>query len=280
MLGMFKSKVHALPPSDPRIDKWKTKISLADEDIMVLYDVFNRYDKEGGGFLSTGDYFLQLLQIQPTLFTIGMFDLIETQYAGKITFGEYVDVTCTFALFETMELIKYAFFILDRDKVGEVDIKEVEHFVYLMWDHTTTSNLMMAIEYMHSRDLGDGRVNFHDLVAVHYKYPSVFYPAFRIQATVIATSLGESWWNDKKTEVTEKREQEARMELMRKNKKSADLAREQERLNEEMVMKKMGWKYYVLFWQRDRARRQIAKIAQINKALDDKEKALKLAGVK
>jgi len=50
--------------------------------------------------------------------------------------------------------------------VGEVDIKEVEHFIYLMWDHVVNSNLMMGIEYMHSLDAGDGRVNFKDLLMV------------------------------------------------------------------------------------------------------------------
>lgn len=34
---------------------------------------------------------------------------------------------------------------------------------------------------------------------------------------------------------------------------------------------KMGWKYYVMFWQRDKARKQIAKIAAINKQLEELE---------
>ena len=56
----------------------------------------------------------------------------------------------------------------------------------------------------------------------------------------------------------------------------ADLKKEQERLNEEMVKMKMGWKYYVFFWQRDKARKQIAKIAAINKQLEQEEAAKKL----
>ena len=85
--------------------------------------------------------------------------------------------------------------------------------------------------------------------------------------------MGEIWWDNKKAEVQEKLEQERRLEEMKKNRKKADLAKEQERLNEEMVKKKMGWKYYVFFWQRDKARKQIAKIAAINKQLEEAEKA-------
>jgi Ca2+-binding EF-hand superfamily protein len=266
-------KVAVALPKDERIDKAKARLDLEEEDLIQFYAIFNRYDKEGSGFVSTIDYFELLLQIRPSLFTDAMFDIINSQYAGKITFGEFVDVTCTFACFETTEMLKYCWFILDRDKVGEVDIKEVEHFIYLMWDHDTTSNLMMGIEFMRTLDMGDGRVNFKDMLTVHAAYPFVFYPAFRIQSTVTTSSMGEKWWDNKKAEQAEKAEQKRRLEEMKKNQRKADLAKEQERLNEEMVKKKMGWKYFVLFWQRDKARKQIAKIAAINKQLEDIEKA-------
>jgi Ca2+-binding EF-hand superfamily protein len=267
------SSIAVVVPTDDRIDRQKKRLEMTDEDILGLYDVFLRYDKEGAGFVSTEDYFKQLLQINPSVFTDPMFDIIDSEFAGKITFGEFVDVTCTFACFESIEMIKYCFFILDRDKVGEVDIKEVEHFIYLMWEHEISSNLTMGIDYMHSLDAGDGRVNFHDVLLVHKSYPSVFYPAFRIQATVISTSLGETWWEEKKMEIGEKIAAEAKMAEMKKNRQKADLAREQERLNEEMVKKKMGWKYYVFIWQREKARKQIAKIAAINKQLEEVEAA-------
>ena len=272
------AQVKVALPKDERIDKIIKKLMLEEEDLVLLYTIFNRYDREGSGFISTIDYFEQLLEIKPSLFTDAMFDIIDSEYAGKITFGEFVDVTCTFACFETTEMLKYCWFILDRDKVGEVDIKEVEHFIYLMWDHDTNSNMDMAIDYMRTLDTGDGRVNFKDILMVNAAYPFVFYPTFRIQATVTATSMGEIWWDKKKAEVQEKLEHERKLEEMKKNRKKADLAKEQERLNEEMVKKKMGWKYYVFFWQRDKARKQIAKIAAINKQLEETEKAKKAGG--
>lgn len=272
------AQVKVALPKDERIDKINKKLMLEEDDLVLLYTIFNRYDREGSGFISTIDYFEQLLEIKPSLFTDAMFDIIDSEYAGKITFGEFVDVTCTFACFETTEMLKYCWFILDRDKVGEVDIKEVEHFIYLMWDHDTNSNMDMAIDYMRTLDTGDGRVNFKDILMVNAAYPFVFYPTFRIQATVTATSMGEIWWDKKKAEVQEKLEHERKLEEMKKNRKKADLAKEQERLNEEMVKKKMGWKYYVFFWQRDKARKQIAKIAAINKQLEETEKAKKAGG--
>jgi Ca2+-binding EF-hand superfamily protein len=104
MFGSAQVKVAI--PSDPRIDQKKKSLDLKDEDLEIIYELFNRYDKEGSGFISTADYFHQLLQIPASLFTDAMFDIIDSEYAGKITFGEFVDVTCTFACFETLEMMK------------------------------------------------------------------------------------------------------------------------------------------------------------------------------
>ena len=170
------AQVKVAVPKDDRIDKCTKKLMLEEDDLILLFTIFNRYDREGSGFISTIDYFEQLLEIKPSLFTDAMFDIIDSEYAGKITFGEFVEVTCTFACLEPIEMIKYCWFILDRDKVGEVDIKEVEHFIYLMWDHDTNSNMDMAIEYMRTLDTGDGRVNFKDILMVNSAYPFCILP--------------------------------------------------------------------------------------------------------
>lgn len=262
-------------PKDTRIDGVRKRLTMTDEDFSVLLLIFKRFDKESKGFMSSIDFIKEYLHLTPSLFTDAMFDIIETEKPGEISFGEFVDMVCTFSLFESLEMMKYCWYILDRDKVGEVDLKEVEHFIYLMWDHEISSNLTMGIDYLRTLDSGDGRVNFRDMVALHTSYPSVFYPAFRIQATVVDYSMGELWWDNKKDEIAEERDRKRKLEEMKKNKAKADLKKEQERLNEEMVKMKMGWKYYVFFWQRDKARKQIAKIAAINKQLEQEEAAKK-----
>jgi len=61
------------------------------------------------------------------------------------------------------------------------------------------------------------------------------------------------------------------MEALKKNKQRADMQAEQDKLNEEMLKKKMGMNYYLRFWERDKARAQIKKIEQINKNLEEME---------
>ena len=106
-MSCFSAQVKIALPEDSRIDKKTKMLDLKDEELEVMYDLFTRYDKEGSGFISTADYFNQLLKIPSSLFTDAMFDIIDSEHAGKITFGEFIDVTCTFACFETLEMMKY-----------------------------------------------------------------------------------------------------------------------------------------------------------------------------
>ena len=90
----FKKVVQVIP-KDIRIDKIRKKLKMDDEDFSALLDIFNRYDKESKGYISTIDYFKELLRIESSLFTDAMFDIIESDRPGEISFGEFVDVTCT-----------------------------------------------------------------------------------------------------------------------------------------------------------------------------------------
>ena len=130
-----------------------------------------------------------------------------------------------------------------------------------------------ALVYLNSLDGGDGRVTYDNLVSVHKKYPSTFYPAFRIQAQIIATSFGEFWWEARKVDLIEALERKRRLEELKSKKAAEDLAKEMERQTELMVAQKMGLKYYYWPWGREKVRKQIAKIAAINKQLEDLEAA-------
>jgi hypothetical protein len=50
-----------------------------------------------------------------------MFTMLETKKSGVISFGEYVEIICTWGTFETIDMIKYIFYCLDSGKTGFVD---------------------------------------------------------------------------------------------------------------------------------------------------------------
>lgn len=56
-----------------------------------------------------------------TLCANTMFTMLETKKSGVISFGEYVEIVCTWGTFETINMIKYIFYCLDPAKTGFVD---------------------------------------------------------------------------------------------------------------------------------------------------------------
>jgi len=53
------------------------------------------------------------------LFGDAIFDLIDTEDTANIEFGEFVQGVCTFAMFQVVDVLRFSFFIFDKDKNGE-----------------------------------------------------------------------------------------------------------------------------------------------------------------
>ena len=103
---------------------------------------------------------------------------------------------CTFAMFQTADVLRFSFFIFDKDKNGYIDKDELELFVSTLHTGGITGNIEHAL---HSIDFnGDGKFDFLEFSALHEKFPTVLYPAFRLQQQMCANVLGAGWWRKKK----------------------------------------------------------------------------------
>lgn len=258
-------------PKDPRIDKHRSGIGLPEDKLEELFNVFSALDKANCGSIDN-DAFLEFLGVKRTIMTDGIFELIDSANRGVIDFAEYVDIVCTFSVFESGEMMKFIMYVLDPDKKGDADIKETEAFIVKIWNDEINSNIGKAVDYLKSFDEGDGRITFKDLNFMQKSYPSVFFPAYRLTTRIMQTSLGEEWWEVKKRELIEIRDEKKRIEQMKKEAAVKDVEKEEARQMEELVKKKMGVMYYLKFWERDKARAKIKKIEQLNKQLEALEK--------
>jgi hypothetical protein len=138
----------------------------------------------------------------------------------------------------------------------------VKHFFLEVWENSTNSNVNLGIKQLDRYDIGDGRILFKNIRELYDKYPMMFYPVFRLQNEVMETSLGVDWWELKKREVREEMEYQLRVQEQRERARAAQAKKEEERFNEEVVIKRMGvMKYYCCPWQRKRERARVAKIA-------------------
>jgi len=269
-MGQTKSTA-AVYPQSGRLEKHRTKLGLGEAEVNRLYDIFTSLDRANCGQIENGQL-LNYFTLKRNIMTLGIFDLVGTEHLGVVDFGEFVDIICTFCMFEPLEVMKFVMFILDPDKKGDADIKETVAFVGKIWNEETNSNIDKAVDYLKSLDEGDGRVTFKDLNEMQKSFPQVFFPAYRLIILLMQKSLGDAWWENKKREHVEKREEVRKMEQMKLEAAAKDVEREEARQFEELVKKKMGINYYFMFWSREKARSKVRKIQQINKQLEAIEK--------
>ncbi len=187
------------PIADERVQKTQDLLKLSKRDIKGFWDVFRRYDREREGVISMDIFFTDICGEPRTLFGDAIFDLIDTEDTQTIEFGEFVQGVCTFAMFQIVDVLRFSFFIFDKDKNGYIDKDELELFVSTLHQGGMGGNVVHAL---HQIDFnGDGKFDFLEFSALHEKFPTVLYPAFRLQQQMCANVMGNSWWERKKNQL-------------------------------------------------------------------------------
>lgn len=266
ILDTFLKKKEYTVVRDFKVDRFASIFQLSDDDVESIWKVFLKIDVARSGYAETNVLF-QYFDLDRNVLTDRLLELIETKSSTNITFGEFFTLICTVCCFEQSEMLKYVFFVLDKDKTGYIDITETKHVVMNIWNDEYTSNIEQSFEYIQQLDMGDGRISYKDFLIVHRKYPNTFYPLFEIQVQMQRKTLGEAWWSNKKTLLKEAVEEK---EAAEKNKRAAaELAAQKanDGANESLVRKRMGIKYYLMPWARAQERIKAQKIAAITSNL-------------
>jgi Ca2+-binding EF-hand superfamily protein len=257
-------------PTDARVDRWVKRLGLSHDHVLTFYSRFVAYDADGKGMITNTDFSDKIVQLKSTVLIEAIYDLMDTQKAGWISFGEYVDICCTFSCFECVDLIRYCFFVLDREKLGYVDKTEIKHFIKNIWEGHVSSDLMDAMNYLDLRDQGDGRFSFENISTFHTLYPSVFYPAFRLQMQIQRVSLGITWWDNKKLVMADAQKDLAMAEKLKEQQRLKKESEEETMSQEEMVYQRMGpIRYYLLPCLREGERQKIVQMAALAARLDN-----------
>ena len=127
-----------------------------------MWTVFNRWDALGKGYMTTNDFFLTMLQEQRNMFSDSILDLLDIEEDDKLDFGQFVLLVVTFCLFESVEILKFCFFIFDKDKNGLISKKEfVKGMAEMGIPEDLVSGLGALFEEMDTD--GDGSLNFREL---------------------------------------------------------------------------------------------------------------------
>ena len=137
-----------------------------------------------------------------------------------------------------------------------------------LFKHDINANVKKAFIYLEEID-DDGTFIFNEVCMLGEKYPYVFYPLYQLQTQIINRTLGEYWWETHKALVHSDIQDEKAREIALLQKKQKDAAEALESMNEEVVKKKMGVKYYIFPWMRKKERQRIARIAAIESELEE-----------
>lgn len=186
-------------PSDPRIERCMKTYDIPAQTIKVLLEIYKRFDSSGKGrMFMMEEFFINLLEVPRSPLTDAMPGFMATKSNVFLTFGEFVDIVCTFACTERMELTKFAWYILDYRKVGTVDTYDMKRFFHRIWRHRPYTTVPQALVYLNTID-DDGEYNYHKLELLHVRYPFLFSPVYQLWQHIRSRTLGESWWAAHKT---------------------------------------------------------------------------------
>jgi hypothetical protein len=102
-----------------------------------------------------------------------------------------------------------------------------------------SGNTRNALELLDFND--DEKVDWQEFNRFHVLFPALFYPAFRIQQTMITQTMGQRWWEKKKRYLYEEKVRREMIEQLAARKEHSRLLK----LREKRIRKKMGLLRYV-----------------------------------
>ncbi|ETI48353.1 hypothetical protein F442_07617 [Phytophthora nicotianae P10297] len=256
MGGVLSNQV---PVPDERMQQMITKLKLTAKDLTVLYGKFARYDKEylesaveSSGTIDRTEFYASIDE-KHSPFGDAIFALIDEDNSGVLDFSEYVEALGKFCLLNKEDMLKFCFNVFDDDKNGTIEGQELTNLLEILHEDEQTSNMKHALKTFDFN--GDGKIDFGEFKQLHSQFPSLLYPAFRIQQNMKIFTLGEKWWERKIEELAsehyEKLAQQAAAgnvedmsdEAQRARKEEMERTAKQKR-QEQAARMRMGCLYY------------------------------------
>eukprot|EP00968_Pinguiococcus_pyrenoidosus_P004878 scaffold317_cov260-Pinguiococcus_pyrenoidosus.AAC.11 len=193
----------------------------------------------------------------------GLYELCGIKDEESINFGEFVQITCTLAGFETRDILRFCFFVFDKDKNGArlttegmrkhasfrgyLDKEELGYIVDSIYDENVPANVahcLVGLDYDEH-----GRLYFPEFEMMNRHFPAVLYPVFHMQNCLRESVCGVAWWGRRIARLAQAREEaeETNRDKEEREKKEAEETEETERPSKERrraIIKRIGCVQY------------------------------------
>ena len=87
-------------------------------DLRKMWLIFKRWDTNKQGKIAINDLFAGILNEERNMFSDAILEIIMIKEEEHLSFGQFTLTIITYCLFETLEILKFCFFMFDRDKNG------------------------------------------------------------------------------------------------------------------------------------------------------------------
>lgn len=232
-----------MPPPDAHVARTMRFAKINLKELKIFWKPFRKMDKNLSGTIDIA-MFYKFLEEDRSIFGDAMFELNDCNNSGSLEFSEFFQTVVTYCLFEQEEILRYCFYILDKDKNGYIEKDELLMMINILYnispDEKPKGNTRVAVDSLEFNP--DGKVDFAEFKAFHKQFPALFYPAFRLQVQMVIKIGGERFWRGKKIRHQKVKEgQRAKDNFV----KAKEMAR-QLKLQQRKIRKKMGCCRYYL----------------------------------
>eukprot|EP01041_Mallomonas_annulata_P000399 gene399-725_t len=168
------------------------------------------------------------------------------------------------------------FYVLDHTKIGRIDKEELKEYVKVLHNRDIPDNLVYGLQAI------DTAGNYHDekprvvdyqlIMAIHRRFPLLFYPMFQFQMELQRQSHSIVFWRAKRSQLLTYRGTKFPTFKLSGKGGDASIHPNDESGNEILVKQRMGMlKYHLMPWERETVREELKRIAEIEAEMDAKD---------
>jgi serine/threonine-protein phosphatase 2B regulatory subunit len=167
------------------------KLKLLRSDVDRMYAGFCRLDADSSGLISVHE-FVVMNQVQSASFGEMAFRVLDTNSSGKIDFLEYMIAIWNFCSLSKESLSLFSFQIFDTDKSGILTSAEFRHMIDIIWGFNTSDHLEQAMKLLDKNK--DGEVTLKEFLETIRRTPVLLFPTFELQEKIRKSVLNPKAW--------------------------------------------------------------------------------------
>eukprot|EP00750_Incisomonas_marina_P028659 INCI681.3.p1 GENE.INCI681.3~~INCI681.3.p1 ORF type:complete len:373 (-),score=82.67 INCI681.3:80-1198(-) len=205
-----------LPPSKVNLFGDAAKVAehleLNNRELSTIKMSYELIDIDNSGEIDY-DELLEFIESQRSPFSDAVIALVDEQGSGTLDFNSFFRIVCLYCYFSEEDILNFCFQTFDKDSSGQIDEDEFLDLARTVnnAEPLFPGNFKTALQQFDQND--DGLLDFNEFKLINRAYPMVFYPAFKMQASLQQQVLGERWWQGLRERMHERKMVEEYMAL-------------------------------------------------------------------